>query len=115
LVRHKRSGFTPSHTLLGVFVNNSGGDPAAQPWFEGLVPPGTAAVIQMPLIEGAKASLQGPRPAETDTRIFIHTLYVDEFGVLADSIFKLTTRVSDFSFGLELLPKPISAVRRGID
>jgi hypothetical protein len=96
----------PSHTLLGVYLNNSDGAPESQPWFAGVVPPGANQIIQVSLREGTKALLQGPRPLLTDTHIHIFTVYETANGHIATDLFRLATRVSDFQFGLEILPKP---------
>lgn len=90
----------PSHTLLGVFLDNSEGNAEDQSWFEDVMPVRVTQVIQMALQEGASATLQGPRPAANDQFIYVKSRFLSE-GEMIDKVMKLATRTSDFNFGLQ--------------
>lgn len=70
--------------------------------------------MQITLGEGTKATLQGPRSAAGDAKIHVHTLYRTAAGDLAEGVFKVTTNVSDFNFGIEgNLPTKTASARGG--
>jgi hypothetical protein len=90
----------PSHRLLGVYVDNTDGEPAEQPWFANLALPTGTSQMHLNLHAGMKGTMTRlPLPEDTDSYLSIRT-FVDQFGDVVEDKFRVNMSPGNFHFGL---------------
>jgi hypothetical protein len=96
----------PSHTLLGIYMNNEVPQPVHRAWLDEVEPQHQTAdrfpMMQMPIREGVKAAIQALAAPSTDeaVKIVIFGAWAEEDGVVREREIPVTvsTSASQFSF-----------------
>jgi hypothetical protein len=88
----------PSHTPLVAFVDNLNGEPSEQPWFAGLIPPGTPGMF-LNLSNGVQGTARGLVAPVGDTYLTVNTLVDHEAGVRTNTV-RMNINPRSFGFGI---------------